>query len=138
MSQDIDRRNIIGAGLLCLTSIIISVVCYYPWPASNNTSTSTANTAAQNLDQRVVQLTGRVLNSKTKRPVHNASVVLEISGETTYVTDSQGIFTVFEKENELSKDFVVTVYCPGYKVKQLRVRPGIEASKFGTIYLDRE
>jgi hypothetical protein len=125
------RRNFIGAVVMGISVSVMSIIFLYPCPDEQATK-------AKIQEHRKVQLTGRVLDSKTKRPVHNACVVLEISGDTTYVTDSSGIFTVSENETELSTEFTVIVHAAGYKVRQFRVRSGIEASKFGTILLERD
>ena len=129
--NDEQRQNLIGSVIMCISVSIMSIVFLYPWPDEQETT-------AKIQEHRKIQLTGRVLDSRTKRPVHNACVVLAISGDTTYVTDSSGVFTVSENETELSTEFIVIVHAAGYKVKQFRVRSGIEASKFGTILLDRD
>lgn len=125
------RRNFIGAVVMCICVSVMSIIFLYPWPDEQAAT-------AKIQEHRKVQLTGRVLDSKTRQPIHNASVVLEISGDTTYVTDSRGIFTVSENETELSTEFTVIVHAAGYQVRQFQVRSGIEASKFGTILLERD
>lgn len=120
---------IFGLALITIGSITLGV-CMLKYP-----DTAVSQTAPS---RKIVQLTGKIVDSKTKRPIKDAQVVLSISNYTTYFSDSNGIFVVSEDETALSTEFTVIVHKTGYKLHQFTVRSGTDGSKFGTIALKPE